>query len=168
MADIYKIGVSIALANGMSPVLAIISRDLMGVHTKVGDIEKGMGRWALAAGGAAAILGGAAIFGGMLKLALLARAMALDPGLLFLDESTAGLDPQSAAEVDALVLLRDLFGLSIVMITHDLDTLFRTCGRVGVLVDRRMVTDTLEGMLNNDNPWIREYFHGPRARAERS
>ena len=106
--------------------------------------------------------------GGMIKRAALARSLALDPTLLFLDEPTAGLDPISASAFDDLVrYLHRGLKLTIVMITHDLDTLIATCGRVAVLVDRKIVVDTLEGLMNNPHPWIREYFHGPRARAAR-
>jgi phospholipid/cholesterol/gamma-HCH transport system ATP-binding protein len=108
----------------------------------------------------------AQLSGGMIKRAALARALALDPKLLFLDEPTAGLDPIAAAAFDELLLdLQRNLGLTVVMITHDLDTIFRTCNRVGVIVDRRMVVDTLERIVDYDHPWIRRYFHGPRARA---
>jgi phospholipid/cholesterol/gamma-HCH transport system ATP-binding protein len=104
--------------------------------------------------------------GGMIKRAALARALALDPVLLFLDEPTAGLDPISAASFDELVgYLHGGLHLTVVMITHDLDTLLAVCTRVAVLVDRKIVVDTLAGIMNNPHPWIQEYFHGPRARA---
>jgi len=105
--------------------------------------------------------------GGMMKRASLARAMALDPELLFLDEPTAGLDPESAGEVDQLVLkLRDLFGLTIVMITHDLDLLWQVADRVAVLADGRMQgTGSMSELSKMDNPAIRKFSDGPRGRA---
>ncbi len=108
----------------------------------------------------------AQLSGGMVKRVALARALALDPKLLFLDEPTAGLDPIAAAAFDSLLLyLRHALGLTVVMVTHDLDTLTRTCDRVGVLVDGKIIVDTLEGIVASDHPWIREYFHGARGRA---
>ena len=108
----------------------------------------------------------AQLSGGMVKRAALARALALDPVLLFLDEPTAGLDPIAAAAFDELVLyLRRTLGLTVVMVTHDLDTLARTCDRVAVLVDGKVIVDTLEGIVANQHPWIREYFHGARGRS---
>ena len=102
--------------------------------------------------------------GGMIKRAALARALAIDPKLLMLDEPTAGLDPISAAAFDELLMdLRKQLGLTVIMITHDLDTIFRTCNRVGVIIDRKMTSDTLEGITGNRHPWIQAYFHGERA-----
>jgi phospholipid/cholesterol/gamma-HCH transport system ATP-binding protein len=106
----------------------------------------------------------AQLSGGMIKRAALARALALDPQLLMLDEPTAGLDPISAAAFDELLMdLRQQLGLTVIMITHDLDTIFRTCNRVGVIIDRKMTSDTLSGITANPHPWIQAYFHGVRA-----
>jgi phospholipid/cholesterol/gamma-HCH transport system ATP-binding protein len=107
----------------------------------------------------------AQLSGGMIKRAALARALALDPPLLMLDEPTAGLDPISAAAFDELLMdLRQQLGLTVIMITHDLDTIFRTCNRVGVIIDRKMTSDTLERITRNPHPWIQAYFHGERAK----
>jgi phospholipid/cholesterol/gamma-HCH transport system ATP-binding protein len=105
--------------------------------------------------------------GGMRKRAALARALALDPRLLFLDEPTAGLDPIGAAAFDQLILdLKETLGLTVFLITHDLDTLHTICDRVAVLADRKVLAvDSVERLMQVDHPWIREYFTGPRGRA---
>jgi phospholipid/cholesterol/gamma-HCH transport system ATP-binding protein len=108
----------------------------------------------------------AELSGGMRKRASLARALALDPEVLFLDEPTAGLDPIGAAHYDELVKgLRDNLGLTVLMVTHDLDSLYAVCDRIAVLLDKRVVVGTMAEMLEYDHPWVREYFHGPRGRA---
>jgi phospholipid/cholesterol/gamma-HCH transport system ATP-binding protein len=107
----------------------------------------------------------AQLSGGMIKRAALARALALDPLLLFLDEPTSGLDPIGAAAFDELLVgLQRELALTVVMITHDLDSIFRTCNRVGVIVDRKMVSGDLAAIAANPHPWIQAYFHGDRAR----
>lgn len=104
--------------------------------------------------------------GGMKKRVGLARALALDPEILFLDEPTAGLDPIGANAFDELILsLRRSLGLTVVMITHDLDSLLTICDRIAVLVDKRVVTGNLDELMQTGHPWIREYFGGPRGRA---
>ena len=106
--------------------------------------------------------------GGMRKRAGLARALALDPPLLFLDEPTAGLDPIGAAAFDRLILtLREALGLTVFIITHDLDTLYAICDRVAVIADRRVLTGALDEVGRLDHPWVQEYFNGPRGRAAR-
>ena len=105
--------------------------------------------------------------GGMKKRAGLARALALDPELLFLDEPTAGLDPIGAAAFDRLTReLKQTLGLTVFLITHDLDTLHEICDRVAVLADKRVIAvDTVPNLMELDHPWIQEYFNGPRGRA---
>jgi phospholipid/cholesterol/gamma-HCH transport system ATP-binding protein len=108
----------------------------------------------------------AELSGGMRKRAGLARALALDPEILFLDEPTAGLDPIGAAAFDRLIgRLQRSLGLTVVMVTHDLDSLAAICDRVAALVDKRVVVGTLQELRNLDHPWLRAYFDGPRGRA---
>lgn len=108
-----------------------------------------------------------ALSGGMIKRAALARALALDPEVLFLDEPTAGLDPISASEFDALIAdLRNTLGLTVVMVTHDLDTLHAIVDRVAVIGEKRVLVEgDLDQMRRFDHPWVRSYFGGERARA---
>jgi len=102
--------------------------------------------------------------GGMRKRAALARALSLEPKILFLDEPTAGLDPLAATEFDGLIsYLHANLDLTIMMITHDVDTLFNVCDRVAVLVNKGIIVDTLEGIVENPDPWIQQYFGDPRA-----
>jgi phospholipid/cholesterol/gamma-HCH transport system ATP-binding protein len=105
--------------------------------------------------------------GGMIKRAALARALALDPDLVFLDEPTSGLDPIGAAEFDELIArLRDTLGLTVYMVTHDLDSLFSVCDRIAVLGQKRVLVEgTLDDMLASDDPWVKSYFKGKRARS---
>lgn len=105
--------------------------------------------------------------GGMRKRAGLARSLALDPEIVFLDEPTAGLDPIGAADFDTLIRgLSEAMGLTVFIVTHDLDTLHAICDRIAVLAERKvLVTGTMQDMLSVDHPWVHSYFHGPRARA---
>lgn len=109
----------------------------------------------------------AELSGGMRKRAGLARALALDPELLFLDEPTAGLDPIGAAAIDELTRgLSRTLGLTVFLITHDLDTLYAICDRVAVMADKKVIgVGTISELLAMDHPWIQEYFNGPRGRA---
>lgn len=140
-------------------------------HTGLGDtLIDEIAAWKLAMTGLEPEVGAqfpAQLSGGMMKRASLARALALDPELLFLDEPTAGLDPESAGGVDQLVLkLRDQFGLTIVMITHDLDLLWQVADRVAVLAEGRVqAIGSMEELSKMDNPAIRKFFDGPRGRA---
>ena len=103
--------------------------------------------------------------GGMIKRVALARALALDPEILFLDEPTSGLDPISAGEFDQLILtLQETLGISVFMVTHDLDSLHRTCDRIAVLGDGKIIeAGTMDQMLGSEHPWLKSYFHGARA-----
>lgn len=103
--------------------------------------------------------------GGMIKRASLARALALDPDLVFLDEPTSGLDPIGAAAFDELIKnLSETLGLTVYMVTHDLDSLHSICDRIAVLADKKVLAiGTLDDMMKNDHPWIKSYFRGPRA-----
>ncbi len=114
-----------------------------------------------------AVLYPADLSGGMRKRAGLARALALDPKLLFLDEPTAGLDPIGANAFDELILgLREAMDLTVLMVTHDLDSLYAICDRIAVLVDKRIaIADSLDVVSQYDHPWVKEYFGGPRSRA---
>src|SRR5208337_1962542 len=108
----------------------------------------------------------AELSGGMVKRAALARALALDPELLFLDEPTSGLDPIGAAEFDELIgTLQQTLGLTVFMVTHDLDSLYSICDRIAALADQKVIaTGPIETMLESRHPWLRAYFHGKRAR----
>jgi phospholipid/cholesterol/gamma-HCH transport system ATP-binding protein len=140
-------------------------------HTDLGDaLVDQIAGWKLAMAGLKPEVGAqypSELSGGMMKRASLARALALDPELLFLDEPTAGLDPASAGGVDDLVReLRDLFGLTIVMITHDLDLLWQVADRVAVLADGKLqAIGSMAELSDNDNPAIRQFFDGARGRA---
>lgn len=139
-------------------------------HTDLGDaLIDEIAAWKLALTGLAPETGmqyPAELSGGMLKRASLARALALDPELLFLDEPTAGLDPASASGVDELVLkLRDLYDLTIVMITHDLDLLWQVTDRVAVLGEGKVQgVGSMEELSHLDNPAVRQFFDGPRGK----
>ena len=104
--------------------------------------------------------------GGMRKRAGLARALALDPEILFLDEPTAGLDPIGAAKFDELIgELQQALGLTVVMVTHDLDSLYAICNRISALVDKRVKVGTIDQLRHDPDPWLQDYFGGPRGRA---
>jgi phospholipid/cholesterol/gamma-HCH transport system ATP-binding protein len=107
----------------------------------------------------------AELSGGMVKRVALARALALDPALLFLDEPTSGLDPISAGEFDALIkTLQRTLGFTVFMVTHDLNTLYAVCDRVAALADGRIAAlGPLAAVMESDHPWVRAYFHGARA-----
>src|SRR5438874_196391 len=102
--------------------------------------------------------------GGMVKRAAFARALSLDPRILFLDEPTSDLDPLTASGIDALIQrLNQSLGITVVIVTHDLTTLFTICRRIAVLVDRKITVGTLAELMRSDQPWVHEFLHGPRA-----
>jgi phospholipid/cholesterol/gamma-HCH transport system ATP-binding protein len=106
----------------------------------------------------------AELSGGMVKRAALARALALDPRIVFLDEPTSGLDPLTATGIDELILrLNESLGITFVIVTHDLDTLFKACDRVAMLVDGKIIADTVDNLMESRQPWINELLHGTRA-----
>jgi phospholipid/cholesterol/gamma-HCH transport system ATP-binding protein len=105
-----------------------------------------------------------ALSGGMVKRAAFARALALDPRIVFLDEPTSDLDPLAASGIDTLILdMNRSLGVTVVVVTHDLNTLFTVCSRVAILVDRKLTVDTLANLMKSEQPWIHEFLHGPRA-----
>jgi phospholipid/cholesterol/gamma-HCH transport system ATP-binding protein len=100
----------------------------------------------------------------MVKRAAFARALALDPRIVFLDEPTSDLDPLAAGGIDTLILhMNRSLGVTVVVVTHDLNTLFTVCSRVAILVDRKLTVDTLANLMKSEQPWIHELLHGPRA-----
>lgn len=138
-----------SLPQGLIDQLAESKLAMVGLEPRVGDLHP------------------AELSGGMRKRVSLARALALDPDILFLDEPTAGLDPISAEQFDALIRnLSGALGLTVFMITHDLDSLYALCSRVAVIADKRIVASgAISELEHSDHPWIRQYFLGPRGRA---
>ena len=138
-----------SLSPSLMDAIAAMKIDMVGLPARAGDLYP------------------SELSGGMKKRAGLARALALDPALLFLDEPTAGLDPIGAADFDKLLReLRDNMGFTVCMVTHDLDSINTVCDRVAVLAEKRIyATGTVEELRKNDYPWIQEYFNGPRGRA---
>ena len=134
-----------------------------GLRRELADLKIAMSGLPYAAGGKYP----SELSGGMRKRAGLARALALDPEIVFLDEPTAGLDPIGAAAFDELIkALSETLGLTVFLVTHDLDTLHATCDRIAVLAEKRVLyTGTMADMLKVEHLWVHEYFHGPRARA---
>jgi phospholipid/cholesterol/gamma-HCH transport system ATP-binding protein len=136
------------LSNRLMDELARLKLDLVGLHPEAADKFP------------------SELSGGMTKRAGLARALALDPEIIFLDEPTSGLDPIGAGEIDSLVAtLRDALGVTVFMVTHDLDSLSTICDRIAVLGDKKvLVSGSIADMVAYDHPWVKEYFCGPRAR----
>ncbi len=143
---------------------------LKGIPSLDADLRRHLANMKIAIAGLPAKAGDnypAELSGGMRKRAGLARALALDPEIVFLDEPTAGLDPIGASAFDDLIRqLSETLGLTVFLVTHDLDTLHACCDRIAVLAEKKvLVTGTMDHMLQVDHPWVHEYFHGPRARA---
>jgi phospholipid/cholesterol/gamma-HCH transport system ATP-binding protein len=108
----------------------------------------------------------AEISGGMIKRAAFARALALDPRMLFLDEPTSGLDPLAASGIDELIVQMNRgLGITVVVVTHDVATLFATCSRVAFLIDKKITIDTPDNLMKSEQPWIHEFLHGPRSQS---
>jgi phospholipid/cholesterol/gamma-HCH transport system ATP-binding protein len=138
------------------------------LHTTLAENEQqSIAAMKLALTGLPAASGGkypAEISGGMIKRAAFARALALDPRILFLDEPTSGLDPLAASGIDELIAQMNRgLGITVVMVTHDLTTLLSTCSRIAFLVDKKITVDTPDNMMKSEQPWIREFLHGSRA-----
>jgi len=169
--DLYR-GEILAVVGGSGSGKSVLLRSIVGLRRPNEGTVKvfGLAGVKLALAGlpiSAADKYPASLSGGMIKRAALARALALDPDILFLDEPTAGLDPIGAAAFDQLILtLRDALGLSVFLITHDLDTLYTITDRVAVLSQKKvLVAGPLAEVEQTEDPWIHEYFHGPRGRA---
>jgi phospholipid/cholesterol/gamma-HCH transport system ATP-binding protein len=140
---------NLSLSDALLDELAIAKLEMVGLNARDGDKFP------------------AEISGGMTKRAALARALALDPEVVFLDEPTSGLDPISAEEFDVLIrALQQTLGLTVFMVTHDLDSLYTVCDRIAVLADGKIVADgPMSAMLASEHPWVKSYFRGKRSRA---
>ena len=132
-----------------APILALLKLDLVGLPSDAAEKYP------------------SELSGGMIKRAALARSLALDPEIVFLDEPTSGLDPIGAAEFDDLIAtLQKTLGLTVFMVTHDLDSLFSICDRIAALAEKRVIAiGTPAEMLKSEHSWVRSYFHGARSRA---
>lgn len=139
------------LSPGLLDELAMVKLDLVGLPPDAADKSP------------------SELSGGMIKRAALARALALDPEIVFLDEPTSGLDPIGAADFDALIMtLKQTLGLTVFMVTHDLDSLYDACDRIAALADRKVIAvGSLETMVQSDHPWLKAYFGGERATARK-